>query len=110
MLFNYAGVGKSRRDPDVWHRAALAGVDGMLTDYPLECRSVWRVARRSGSDSPLIDPRGVWVETPWGRPVIDRGGGNLGSYGGRQPLYLLAVRQTLLLLRGTRPSICRWWA
>ena len=75
VLFNYAGVGKSRRDPDVWHRAALAGVDGMLTDYPLECRSVWRVARRSGSDSPLIDPRGVWVETPWGRPVIDRGAG-----------------------------------
>src|SRR5262249_48625777 len=28
--------------PDNWDRARLAGVDAMLMDYPLECRTHWR--------------------------------------------------------------------
>ena len=42
VLYNYAGTGESRRNPDSWRRAAAAGIDGLLTDYPLECRTVWR--------------------------------------------------------------------
>lgn len=29
-------------DVESWHRARKAGVDAMLTDYPLECRLAWR--------------------------------------------------------------------
>ena len=68
VLYNYAGPGPARRSHDAWKRAAAAGIDGLLTDYPLECRSVWRAAT-----APPLDLRGVWVETPWGKPVIDRG-------------------------------------
>jgi glycerophosphoryl diester phosphodiesterase len=32
----------SGREPDNWRRAREAGVDAVLTDYPLECRQVWR--------------------------------------------------------------------
>lgn len=32
------------QEPDNWQQARKAGVDAMLTDYPLECRSVWRQA------------------------------------------------------------------
>tara|TARA_Y100001934_G_scaffold281594_1_gene391836 strand:- start:642 stop:1472 length:831 start_codon:yes stop_codon:yes gene_type:complete len=46
VLFNYAGVGESRRNSENWKQAAAAGIDGMLTDYPLECRKVWREARK----------------------------------------------------------------
>ena len=46
VLFNYAGVGESRRNSETWKQAAAAGIDGMLTDYPLECRKVWREARK----------------------------------------------------------------
>jgi glycerophosphoryl diester phosphodiesterase len=70
VLFNYAG--EKSRDSKAWTQAADAGVDGLLTDYPLECRSTWRTAAGSAANSPL-DPRGVWVETPWATPVIDRG-------------------------------------
>ena len=42
VLFNFAGPGDSRRNPAVWKRVREAGIDGMLTDYPLECRAVWR--------------------------------------------------------------------
>jgi len=42
VLYNYAGSGPSRRNHNNWKQAAAAGIDGMLTDYPLECRSVWR--------------------------------------------------------------------
>ncbi|MBP85884.1 MAG: hypothetical protein CMJ64_04070 [Planctomycetaceae bacterium] len=69
-LFNFAG--ESSRNPQAWKRAAAAGIDGLLTDYPLECRAAWRVADRAAAAPPL-DPRGVWVETPWAKPVIDRG-------------------------------------
>lgn len=66
-LYNYAGSGPSRRVHTNWKQAAAAGIDGMLTDYPLECRTV-----REASAPPL-DPQGVWIETPKGKPVIDRG-------------------------------------
>lgn len=39
-LFNFAGDG--RRSPTVWKQVREAGIDGILTDYPLECRTVWR--------------------------------------------------------------------
>tara|TARA_A100001037_G_scaffold134219_1_gene121751 strand:+ start:749 stop:961 length:213 start_codon:yes stop_codon:yes gene_type:complete len=48
VLFNYAGAGEARRNSETWKRAAAAGMDGMLTDYPLECRKVWREARKRG--------------------------------------------------------------
>jgi glycerophosphoryl diester phosphodiesterase len=40
-------VGKtvSGREPANWRRAREAGVDALLTDYPLECREVWRAAK-----------------------------------------------------------------
>ncbi len=44
VLFNFAGSGESRRNPDAWRHAATAGIDGLLTDYPLECRAAWRKA------------------------------------------------------------------
>ncbi|MCI0457938.1 MAG: hypothetical protein L0Z62_13305 [Gemmataceae bacterium] len=30
------------REPDNWRRAGEAGVDALLTDYPLDCRQVWK--------------------------------------------------------------------
>ncbi len=30
------------REPDNWRLARKGGVDALLTDYPLECRAVWR--------------------------------------------------------------------
>lgn len=47
VLFNYAGSGEARRNGETWRKAAAAGIDGLLTDYPLECRIVWRTARNS---------------------------------------------------------------
>ncbi|MCA9061416.1 MAG: hypothetical protein KDA96_00075 [Planctomycetaceae bacterium] len=44
VLYNYAG--EKNRDVSVWQQAADAGINGLLTDYPLECRSVWRAAAR----------------------------------------------------------------
>ena len=41
-LFNYAGPGDNRRNPGTWKQVRDAGIDGMLTDYPLECRALWR--------------------------------------------------------------------
>ena len=72
VLFNFAGSGEGRRNQDAWQRAAAAGIDGLLTDYPLECRAAWRAADRVAA-APALDLRGVWVETPWAKPVIDRG-------------------------------------
>jgi len=37
-----AGVTVSGNEPDNWRRAVAAGVDGLLTDYPLDCRRVFR--------------------------------------------------------------------
>lgn len=69
-MMNYAG--EQARSADVWERAALAGIDGLLTDYPLECRQVWR--EMTAADTVLkINEQHVWVETPWGVPVLDRG-------------------------------------
>ena len=48
VLFNYAGSGESRRNKNTWNQAAAAGIDGLLTDFPLECRIVWRTAGTSG--------------------------------------------------------------
>lgn len=42
VLFNFGGAGEARRNPSVWKQIRAAGVEGMLTDYPLECRQVWR--------------------------------------------------------------------
>ena len=41
-LFNFAGDGNGRRNPSVWKQVQAAGIDGILTDYPLECRRAWR--------------------------------------------------------------------
>jgi len=42
VLFNFGGAEESRRNPAVWKQVRAAGVEGMLTDFPLECRQVWR--------------------------------------------------------------------
>ncbi len=47
VLFNYAGSGEARRNIETWRRSAAAWIDGLLTDYPLEYRIVWRTARTS---------------------------------------------------------------
>ncbi|MCP4787011.1 MAG: hypothetical protein GY903_24865 [Fuerstiella sp.] len=73
VLFNYAGSDEARRNREIWKRAAAVGIDGLLTDYPLECRAVWRTAAGTAAITPPLDPRGVWVETPRAIPVIDRG-------------------------------------
>ncbi len=70
VLYNYGGAVPARRNHEYWRRAAAAGIDGLLTDYPLEFRAVLRDVAAS---APPLDPRGVWVETPFGEPVIDRG-------------------------------------
>ncbi|MDA9858723.1 glycerophosphodiester phosphodiesterase family protein [Rubripirellula sp.] len=71
VLFNYAGP--MNRDAGTWRLAAAAGIDGLLTDFPLECRLAWRIGAESANSVPNLDPRGTWVETPWASPVIDRG-------------------------------------
>ena len=42
VMFNYAGSGAARRNASTWKLARDSQIDGMLTDYPLECRSLWR--------------------------------------------------------------------
>jgi glycerophosphoryl diester phosphodiesterase len=42
VLFNYAGPGDARRNTATWKQVRDAGIDGMLTDYPLDCRTSWR--------------------------------------------------------------------
>ena len=42
VLFNFGGAGEARRNPVVWKGVRDAGIAGMLTDFPLECRAVWR--------------------------------------------------------------------
>lgn len=44
VLFNFGGAGEARRNPKVWNQIRAAGVEGMLTDYPLECRRIWKEA------------------------------------------------------------------
>ncbi len=50
VLFNYAGSGPSRRSEVTWKQVRGAAVDGMLTDYPLECRRLWRESSNSSSN------------------------------------------------------------
>ena len=73
VLLNFAGTHPTRRNPTTWTQAAIAGVDGLLTDYPLECRRAWRAALGVNASLPSLDFNGIWVETPWGKPVLDRG-------------------------------------
>ncbi len=42
VVYNFGGTLKGRRNPGTWNKAREAGIDGMLIDYPLECRRVWR--------------------------------------------------------------------
>jgi glycerophosphoryl diester phosphodiesterase len=44
VLYNYAGPGEARRSQAVWSQVREAGIDGMLTDYPLDCRALWRTS------------------------------------------------------------------
>jgi len=41
VVYNFAGGGEVRRNPAAWSKAKQAGVDGMLTDFPLDCRLHW---------------------------------------------------------------------
>ncbi len=41
VLFNFAGPGEFRRSPSTWDLARKAGVDGMLTDFALQCHQHW---------------------------------------------------------------------
>ena len=34
------------KEPDNWRKGREAGVDAMLTDYPLECRESWRPTQK----------------------------------------------------------------
>ena len=43
-LFNFGGNDEGRRNASVWKQVQAAGIDGILTDYPLECRTAWRDA------------------------------------------------------------------
>lgn len=36
------GTTVAGREPENWKKAKAAGVDAMLTDYPLECRKIWK--------------------------------------------------------------------
>ncbi|MFV1967156.1 MAG: glycerophosphodiester phosphodiesterase family protein [Pirellulaceae bacterium] len=52
VLFNFAGPGEARRNSAVWKQVRDAGIDGLLTDYPLECRRAWRPPERSEKVKP----------------------------------------------------------
>jgi len=41
-VYNFGGSGAARRNPKAWSLAKQSGLDGMLTDFPLECRLHWR--------------------------------------------------------------------
>ena len=40
-----AGPLVAGREPDNWLKARTAGVDAILTDYPLDCRAAWRTTK-----------------------------------------------------------------
>ncbi|MBL4884282.1 MAG: hypothetical protein JKY95_07085 [Planctomycetaceae bacterium] len=42
VVYNFAGPGESRRNPKVWSQVKDSKIDGMLTDFPLECLAEWR--------------------------------------------------------------------
>ena len=58
VLFNYADAGETRREKTAWRGAAEVGIDGLLTDYPLECCAVPAVAFR-------VVRLHLWVLWPW---------------------------------------------
>ncbi len=41
-IVNFSGPSRFRRDPATWDRIKQVGLDGLLTDFPLECRLHWR--------------------------------------------------------------------
>jgi len=45
VIFNFAGPGEFRRHPPAWDGARNAGVDGIMTDFPIDCADHWRRAR-----------------------------------------------------------------
>ncbi|MBT4665694.1 MAG: hypothetical protein HOB63_04195 [Opitutae bacterium] len=51
ILFNYAGTGEHRREKKNWLRVRELGIDGMLTDYPLDCAKVWQLNKAATNDS-----------------------------------------------------------
>ena len=51
ILFNYAGTGEHRRDKKNWLRVRELGIDGMLTDYPLDCAKLWQLNKATANDS-----------------------------------------------------------
>ena len=55
ILFNYAGAGEHRRNEKNWLRVREVGIDGMLTDYPLECAKLWQRDRAS-ADGTKVKP------------------------------------------------------
>ena len=55
ILFNYAGTGEHRRDEKTWLRVRESGIDGMLTDYPLDCAQLWQRVR-APADSTKVKP------------------------------------------------------
>ncbi|MDC0291663.1 glycerophosphodiester phosphodiesterase family protein [Verrucomicrobiales bacterium] len=67
--FNYAGEGEHRRNESNWLRAREVGINGMLTDYPLECAALWR-------DQPQLEV----VVSP-NATVVEREGITGGGYG-----------------------------
>ena len=51
ILFNYAGTGEHRREKKNWLRVRELGIDGMLTDYPLDCAKLWQLNKAATNDS-----------------------------------------------------------
>lgn len=42
VVFNFSGTGSQYRNPVTWDKVKEAGFDGLMTDFPLECRLHWR--------------------------------------------------------------------
>ncbi len=55
ILFNYSGTGEHRREEKTWLRVREVGIDGMLTDYPLDCAQLWHRVR-APADSTKVTP------------------------------------------------------
>lgn len=43
VICNFGGEAESRRDPKLWSAVRQAGIDGMISDYTLECQHHWRL-------------------------------------------------------------------
>jgi len=57
VLFNYGGPGAARRKKEAWKQASEAGIDGLLTDFPLEYRAFWRENLASKKNSKSEEAR-----------------------------------------------------